>query len=96
MVHELKIWPQYYQAVYEGTKTFEVRVNDRGFQKGDFVRLREFNPHKPQEYKNGQAIEWNGYTDSPYLEFKIGYVLPIDEERVVFSLIKKEYNENKR
>ena len=89
MIHELKIWPQYYQAVADGSKTFEVRKNDRGFQKGDEVVLKEWDP---TEMHYGTF----GYTDSPNLEFKIGYVLPIDAERVVFSLIKKEYNENKR
>jgi len=44
MKHELKIWPQYYCRVVDGSKTFEVRKNDRGFQPGDEVTLREWNP----------------------------------------------------
>lgn len=40
VTHELKTWPAYFDAVQRGEKTFEVRRDDRGFQKGDVVRLR--------------------------------------------------------
>lgn len=41
--HELKLMPEYFDVVANGEKTFEFRYNDRGFQKGDFLRLREYN-----------------------------------------------------
>jgi len=47
--HELKIWPQYYEAVANGSKTFELRKNDREFQKGDEVVLKEYDPYKTWE-----------------------------------------------
>lgn len=40
MIHELKCEVDYYRAVESGDKTFEIRVNDRGFQKGDIVHLK--------------------------------------------------------
>jgi hypothetical protein len=43
--HELKCWPPYFGVIIDGTKTFEVRKNDRGFQKGDVLLLREWDPH---------------------------------------------------
>lgn len=36
-MHEIKIQKEYAQAVYLGEKTFEVRYNDRGYQKGDLI-----------------------------------------------------------
>lgn len=37
MTHEIKIQKEFAQAVYLGEKTFEVRNNDRGYQKGDLI-----------------------------------------------------------
>jgi len=39
-IHELKIKDIYYDAVLSGKKTFEIRINDRGYQAGDKVILR--------------------------------------------------------
>lgn len=42
MIHSLKVWPAYYEAIIDGRKAFEIRNNsDRGFQAGDIVTLRE-------------------------------------------------------
>lgn len=41
-VHDLKLWPEYFEPVISGEKTFEFRRNDRGYQKGDKLILREF------------------------------------------------------
>lgn len=45
-VHDLKIIPSFFWAVKIGVKGFEIRKNDREFQVGDILRLRE--------YKDGQ------------------------------------------
>ena len=42
MIHELKILPEYFNAIISGEKTFEVRKNDRPFHKGDLLALNEF------------------------------------------------------
>ena len=42
MVHELKILPNYFYDVVSGIKTFEVRFNDRDFQLGDQLLLKEY------------------------------------------------------
>lgn len=86
MKHELKIWPQFYCRVADGSKTFEVRENDRAFQFGDTVVLREWDP-EPQN-KAADKLAPKGYTDSPQLEFKVGYILVLDSKTVVFSLLQ--------
>lgn len=44
--HELKTLPAYFDAVWAGGKTFEVRYDDRGYQRGDQVTLREWDRTK--------------------------------------------------
>lgn len=89
MTHELKIWPQFYKLVAEGSKTFEVRKNDRDFQVGDEVKLKYFDPEWPSPCPlyNDYELRKMWDRDYPPMEFRIGYVLPIDSERVVFSLL---------
>lgn len=43
-IHELKSWPKFFAKVITGEKTFEIRLNDRNFETGDFLFLREFDP----------------------------------------------------
>lgn len=47
--HDLKVWPDFFPALLDGSKPFEVRRDDRGFQVGDKLRLREYSPG-PDEY----------------------------------------------
>lgn len=42
MLHELKIYPKYFQETIEGNKPFEIRKNDRHFQVGDVLLLKEW------------------------------------------------------
>ncbi|TNE46867.1 MAG: DUF3850 domain-containing protein [Sphingomonadales bacterium] len=51
-IHELKTWPQYWWAVAEEGKNFEVRRDDRGFQKGDLVILLCFDPKEGRYMKS--------------------------------------------
>ena len=44
MNHELKVWPEFYKALENKTKQFEVRKNDRDFKVGDNLILLEFEP----------------------------------------------------
>jgi len=66
--HRLKCWPQYFDAIERGEKPFDVRRDDRGFQKGDVLVLQRFSPEM-------------GYTRSPVtretaeIRRKITYIL---------------------
>lgn len=42
--HRLKTWPDHFAAVWDGTKTFELRRDDRGFAVGDVLKLEEWDP----------------------------------------------------
>lgn len=44
MIHELKILPEYFNAVLNGDKSFEIRLNDRNYQIEDEVLLKEYLP----------------------------------------------------
>lgn len=58
--HELKILPAYFKAVSDGSKTFEIRKNDRDYKVGDYVVLKEFD-----------GINFTGYA----VPFKISYII---------------------
>ena len=42
MQHDLKILPQYFEAVKTGKKKFELRKNDRDYKVGDEIHLEEW------------------------------------------------------
>jgi hypothetical protein len=70
-VHELKTWPEPYQALIDGVKHHEVRVTDRGFAVGDRLLLREWDP-KSQTYSGREQgrtvshITWGGTFGLPF------------------------------
>lgn len=39
MIHEIKILKQFADEIISGNKNFEVRKNDRGYQKGDLIKF---------------------------------------------------------
>lgn len=41
-VHELKVKQPFYDDLYFQKKSFEVRLNDRNYKKGDILHLKEF------------------------------------------------------
>ena len=70
MIHELKTWPDFYKAIEDGRKTFEFRINDRGFQAGDVLHLREWDP-------KDNYLSSHNYTGKTML-VDVTYVLPIE------------------
>lgn len=74
-VHDLKIWPIFFEAIVNRTKTFEYRLNDRNFKVGDHVNLREWSPSS-KEY-TGRAKH-----------FIIGYLIMVSDTHCCFSLLE--------
>ncbi|WP_428958055.1 DUF3850 domain-containing protein [Levilactobacillus brevis] len=67
MTHGLKIQPDYFKAVFMGTKTFEIRKNDRGYKAGDVLILKEWVP-ETKRY-TGKVTYITNYQQKP------GYVV---------------------
>lgn len=42
--HILKTWPNYWEATRDGRKKFEWRKDDRGYEVGDVLVLRQWDP----------------------------------------------------
>jgi hypothetical protein len=42
--HDLKTWPEFFQPIWDGHKTFEIRWDDRGFRVNDYLHLKEWYP----------------------------------------------------
>ena len=41
---EKKVWPEYFEAIQDGRKTFELRLNDFEINEGDILVLKEWDP----------------------------------------------------
>lgn len=57
--HILKTDPEVFQAVLSGAKTFEIRLNDRGYAVGDVLGLRE-TKHTGAEMRAGAPLVYTG------------------------------------
>lgn len=44
MIHSVKCYPEYFKLLTDGSKTFEVRENDRIYEVGDYLAVNEFTP----------------------------------------------------
>ena len=79
MIHRIKCDPIPFQATMDKDKTFEIRRNDRHFQKGDNVIMEEFD-RKENKYTGRQV------------QFEIGFVTNYAQtiDYVVFSCLNIE------
>lgn len=76
-VHELKIEKDYADSVYLGDKNFEIRFNDRGFQKGDIIRflpLGESHYHIDTRHPLYRKEYEITYVIGPFVGITRGYV----------------------
>ncbi|WP_434357379.1 DUF3850 domain-containing protein [Parasalinivibrio latis] len=88
--HDLKILPKYYSEVAAGRKLFEIRKNDRGFQVGDTVMLKEYDDTLDQQPTFGSITQGKvpkGYTGKR-VKGKITYITDYEQKPgyVVFGI----------
>lgn len=73
-IHELKAWPEYFNEVLHGRKMFELRLNDRGFECGDELHLREWDP-ETETYTGRECWRHVNYILLKHAGLAKGYVL---------------------
>jgi len=76
MQHTLKTLTKYYNAVIEGTKTFEVRKDDRDFQVDDGLLLQRYDDGQcKQDFYQCRITYILGRNDDEKQFVKKGYVI---------------------
>ena len=71
-VHELKTYPHYFKQSLDGNKPFEIRLNDRNFQVGDIVILKEWDNIKYSGRELRGVIKY--IIDDRFIGIAKGYV----------------------
>ena len=57
---EKKVWPEYFEQILSGSKTFELRLNDFDIAEGDTLLLKEWNP-ETKTYTGRETTRTVGY-----------------------------------
>lgn len=79
-VHRLKTWPEYFTQVWDGHKTFEIRIDDRGYKVGDVLLLQEYWPkhqvlEKAIAHQPKHLDEHGGIYTGRAIECTVTYIL---------------------
>lgn len=98
-IHKLKIKEEYYKAIVDGNKTFELRKNDRDYQVGDLIQFTDdlFN----QEKTTDKFMAEKYYPQPSETLFKITYILEgvpeygLDTEYCILGIKQVEIKEVK-
>ena len=99
ITHELKIYKEYADAIINGEKTFEIRLNDRRYKVGDIIKFTQVSDGRPilnhpitkKEYKITYMLEGWGLKDN-WCVFSIKEIK--ENENTLSSIITKEAADN--
>lgn len=101
VVHELKIWPEFFEGVVSGKKTFEIRRADRDFRVKDQLHLREWDPDK-RDYTGRNCTvlvtcvlgdDWPGISKGHVLMGITRFIAqPAQSAGAIIDIIKAEAN----
>jgi len=86
--HELKILPEFFEAVDKGTKRFELRYNDRDFKQWDFLILKEWNPEEGK-YTGREIKKRINYILAGYGGLEKGWVVLGIEDYIDAEFLRK-------
>jgi len=71
----LKTWPEYFKQICMGTKTFEIRKNDRSFEVGDILIVKEWNPSTERYTGNLVKCSITYIIDGDNIPINLGFEL---------------------
>lgn len=54
--HRVKIWPEFYDDIESGKTPVSLRIDDRGYQAGNFIVFQEWDP-KTMSYSNRETTK---------------------------------------
>lgn len=74
MTHVLKCWTEFYDLVENGSKTFEVRRDDRPYAAQDLLVLQDFDP-ETKEFSGREQIVMVGFALRDEAFVKPGFVI---------------------
>lgn len=73
-IHKIKTIQPYFDRCWQQSKTFEIRKNDRDFQKGDTVYLQEYD-FKTDTYSGKELRTTILYVLNDYSAIEKGFVV---------------------
>lgn len=75
MKHELKVWTEYIRPIITGTKTFEIRKNDRDFKVGDILILKGYDADNNKYTNDEIEVVVTFILSETFFGLKDGYVV---------------------
>lgn len=83
MIHAIKIQPPYFDDVISGKKQFEIRLNDREYQEGDYLALNEW---KQTSSVGGHYTGRSCLVYVDYILYGAGLGIGLDEDYCIMGI----------